>query len=160
MKRMYVILIAVISFTAMTVFSAEIYSKRQNLRFMPIIQNSFDPFIGSSPTNQADTNILLTVPPVKCGRIPWNDPIITNWLEQYNVGNGGPGISKYTFSGWISGFNKGWKLKVIITTNQDWPQPITLDDNTGKFDGVVYLDDASRVTTPIKITLSNSSGII
>jgi len=159
MKKTYVLFIVVISFITVAVFGAKVVYQKQGWE-MKLIHKSI--ISGSNETNQTkqkDTSIILTTPQVNCGRIPWNDPIILKWFEENYLGSGGTGVSKYKFSGWISNFDKSWKLTVVITTNQDWPQPVTIDKD-GIFDGAVYFDDANHGITPIKITLTNSTGKI
>lgn len=159
MKKLNVVFIVVISFIIISVLGRKVIAQNQNVRENLIHKSSIKGSIESNQMKRTDTSIILTIPPVTCGRIPWNDPIIINWLSENNEGTGTPGSSKYKFSGWVSNFDKSWKLKVIITTNQDWSQPVTLDAD-GRFDGVVFLDDHNRDTTPIKITIKNSSGTI
>jgi hypothetical protein len=133
-------------------------SKKQNQKTKSVHQLGSESFNDpeSNQTQRSDTNINITTPSITCGRIPWKDQVIQNWLSETREGTGMAGTSKYKFSGWISGFNKNWKFKVIITTNQDWPQPVTVDEY-GKFDGVIYLDDNYRQNLPIKITIKDIS---
>jgi hypothetical protein len=98
------------------------------------------------------------VPSLKCGDFNWDDTLIINWLKNNCIDKcDDPNTSGYSFSGKIMGAGKNNSLKVTITTNKEYLQPIRFNPADGTFKGTLYFDKTIQEKTIIKLMLRDST---
>lgn len=115
----------------------------------------------SGNEKQSCEKIIFTAPALKCGVINWDDQIISNWLKNNCVEKCDDSLaSGYSFNGKINGTNKSNSLKVTITTDRDYAQPVRFNPNTGVFEGKVFFDKSNRQETIVKVMLRDSNRLV